>query len=109
MQRLFLLSALLFVGLSAAPPGAFAQKAIAPEDGSASRKPVWVAMLDDTAANYFVVERAFNDYFLHHELPEGEQEVIGEHREREKIPSKRKQRRMAKENALRMEVKRYYF
>lgn len=73
-----------------------------------ARKPLWIGMMEDTTANYFEVEKAFNTYFGHHELPAGEEEEINEHREREKIPSKRRQRKISAENKLRMNVKRYY-
>jgi hypothetical protein len=72
-------------------------------------KPLWIGMMDDTLANFFVVERAFDTYFKHHELPEGEHEVIGERRERLKRASQRKKKRIAQEDELRMAVKRYHF
>ena len=40
-------------------------------------KPLWIGMMDDTLANFFVVERAFETYFNHHKMPDGEHEVIG--------------------------------
>jgi hypothetical protein len=76
--------------------------------GDFARKPLWIDMLEDTSANYFIVEKAFTTYFAHHELPESEQEVIGEHNANEKTPSRRKQRRIWAENKLRMDVKHYY-
>ena len=78
-------------------------------DAEFAKNPLWIAMMDDTLANFFVVEKAFDTYFKHHELPEGEHEEIGERRERLKRASKKKQARIQKENDLRMDVKRYYF
>jgi len=72
-----------------------------------ARKPLWIGMMDDTTANFFEVEKAYNTYWAHHEKPEGENDVIGEHKEREKIPSKRKQRKISSENDLRMAIKKY--
>jgi hypothetical protein len=75
----------------------------------AAKKPLWIAMMDDTTANFFVVEKAFDTYFKNHEMPEGEHDVIGEYAEREKKHiSRRKQRKMEREDALRMDVRRYY-
>lgn len=72
-----------------------------------ARNPVWIEMIKDTSANFFEVEKAFKIYFQHHEKPEGENDVIGEHEEREKHPSKKEQRKMQQENRMRMEVKKY--
>jgi flagellar basal body L-ring protein FlgH len=72
-----------------------------------ARNPVWIEMIKDTTANFFEVEKAFNIYFQHHEKPEGENDVIGEHEEREKNPSKKEQRKMQQENHMKMEVKKY--
>ncbi|WP_165836345.1 hypothetical protein [Taibaiella soli] len=72
-----------------------------------AHKPLWIGMMDDTTANFFEVEKAYNTYWAHHEKPEGEDDVIGEHKEREKIPSKRKQKKIWSENDLRMAVKKY--
>ena len=74
-----------------------------------ARKPLWGQLMDDTLSNFHEVELAFNTYFKHHELPEEEHDVIGEHAEREKKLSKRKQRKVWRENDLRMEVRRYEF
>jgi alpha-galactosidase/6-phospho-beta-glucosidase family protein len=72
-----------------------------------ARKPLWIEMIKDTAANYFEVEKAFNQYFKHHEKPEGENEEIGEHAARKKHVSKREQKKIQKENHMRMEIKKY--
>jgi hypothetical protein len=72
-----------------------------------ARKPLWIGMMDDTTANFYEVEKAYDVYFQHHEKPEGEEAEINEQREREKIPSRRKQRRIQAENQLRMAVKHY--
>jgi len=72
-----------------------------------ARRPLWIDMMDDTTANFFEVEKAYSIYWAHHEKPEGEHDIIGERKEREKIPSRRKQRRLQAENKLRMAVKKY--
>lgn len=72
-----------------------------------ARTPVWIAMINDTTANYFEVEQAFNTYFQHHELPGDEDDIIGSHEAREKIPSKRKQKKIQADDRMRMDVKRY--
>jgi hypothetical protein len=64
-------------------------------------------MIRDTTANYFETEKAYKIYWQHHEMPEGEHDVIGEHAEREKIPSKRKQRKIAADDRMRVQVKYY--
>jgi hypothetical protein len=87
---------------------ASAQKKRIFNESLAAKKPLWIAMMDDTTANFFIVEKAFDTYFKHHELPEEEHDVIGEREEREKHPSKRKVRKVVKENDLRMDVRRYY-
>lgn len=74
-----------------------------------ARTPLWGQLMDDTTASFFEVERAFNTYFAHHELPEGESEEMGDRREKEKHLSRRAVRRIAAENRLRMAVKRYRF
>ena len=88
---------------------AFAQDKRQGTEAEFARQPLWIAMMDDTLANFFVVETAFKTYFKHHELPEGEHEVIGERRERLKRASKRKQKRILDENNMRFYVKRYFF
>ncbi len=78
-------------------------------DRQYAREPRFIAMLDDTLANYYEVERAFTLYFRSHVMPEGEHEEIGERREREKMPSRRARRRIAAESKLRFGVKKYHF
>lgn len=95
---LFLL--LYAINVNAQQPKKYSEKDYA-------KKPLWINMLDDTTANYFEVEKAYNTYWQHHEKPEGEHDVIGEHEEREKIPSRRKQRKIEAENNLRIAVKKY--
>jgi hypothetical protein len=43
--------------------------------------PVWKDMLDDTAANYFEVQKAFELFWKGKEMPEEENEIIGERQE----------------------------
>ncbi|HET6228164.1 MAG TPA: hypothetical protein VFF27_17925 [Bacteroidia bacterium] len=40
--------------------------------------PVWKDMIDDTTANYFEVQKAFELFWAGKSLPEDEEEVIGE-------------------------------
>ncbi len=84
-----------------------AQAQIQHTDKEYARTPYWIDMIKDTSVNFFEAERAYKIYFQHHERPEGEQEDIGEHKKREKYPSKREQKEMQRENRMRMEVKRY--
>ena len=72
-----------------------------------AHKPVWIEMIKDTSVNFFEAQKAFDTYFQHHEKPEGEHDVIGERDAREKYPSKKKQRKVNADNAMRMEVKKY--
>ena len=80
-----------------------------PTTKEAARNPLWMPMLDDTTANFFEVERVFNAYFKNRELPEGEDEEIGEHTEREKFLSRRERRRANENSDLRLAVKKYVF
>lgn len=95
--------ACLAISLSAS-----AQKTRPFNESLAAKKPIWISMIEDTTANFFTVEKAFDTYFKHHELPEDEHDVIGEHAEREKHLSRRKQRKLVKEDDMRMDVRRYY-
>ncbi len=97
---------LLFV-LLAAMSSAKAQSKAIYSDKEYSQKPLWIAMMDNPKTNFFEVEKAFNLYWSKHEKPEGEHEEIGERAEREKIPSKRRQRKISAENELRFAVKKY--
>ncbi len=72
-----------------------------------AKKAVWIKMIDDPAVNFFEVEKAYKIYWQHHVKPEAEHDVIGEHAEREKIPSRKKQGKIEQENHLRMAVKKY--
>lgn len=73
-----------------------------------AREPLWIAMLDDTTANYFEVEKAFNTYFKHNDLPASEHDMIGEYKAREKTPSKKKQIKVEQDSYLRRQVKKYH-
>jgi hypothetical protein len=72
-----------------------------------ARNPVWIQMVDDTFANYFEAEKAYKTYWQHHAMPATEHDVIGEHAEREKIPSKREQKKIQRDNKMSMAVKKY--
>jgi len=63
-------------------------------------------MIQDTSANFFEVEKAYRIYFQHHENPGGEHDVIGEFTPSKKL-SKRKRQKLAEENRMRMEIKKY--
>ncbi|MBL7719014.1 MAG: hypothetical protein JNL72_09285 [Flavipsychrobacter sp.] len=77
-------------------------------DKEYAKEPLWVEMLDDTTANFFEVEKAFNIYFQHNEMPSSEHDMIGEHAEREKNPSKKKQLKIEQDSHLRRQVKKYH-
>lgn len=72
-----------------------------------TKGPLWIAMMDDPNVNYFEIEKAYEQYWSKHEKPEGEDETIGEHAERQKTPSKRKQRKISAANDLKFAVKKY--
>ena len=101
MKRFFLIATIICMAHFA---GA---QAVAYSQSDYARKPVWIEMIKDTSVNFFEAEKAFNTYFEHHEKMDGEEEVIGERSERQKYPSKRKQRKMQEENHMRIEVKKY--
>ena len=44
-----------------------------------SKDPVWIKMMDDTAANYFEVVKAYDTFWKDRVKPETEEELIGEH------------------------------
>ncbi|RYZ54835.1 MAG: hypothetical protein EOP49_04250 [Sphingobacteriales bacterium] len=71
--------------------------------------PVWIAMMRDTSANYFLTEKAFSLYWEERDVPQGEHDEIGERRERKKMPSRRQQRKIQQENQMRRAVKEYHF
>ena len=79
----------------------------AQENKDYAKNPVWISMIKDTSANFFEIEKAYATYFNHHEKPSGENDVINERDKKEKYPSKREQRKMQAENAMRIEVKKY--
>jgi hypothetical protein len=72
-----------------------------------AQKAVWIKMMDDPNANFFEVEKAYKIYWQHHVKPEDEHDVIGEHSENAKIPDRKKQRIIEKENHLRLSIKKY--
>lgn len=98
---------LLFLFLFACALNTIAQNKTVTSDKEYMQKPLWITMMDDPNANFFEVEKAFDLYWSKHEKPEGEHEEIGERAEREKIPSKRRQRKISAENELRFAVKKY--
>lgn len=72
-----------------------------------AKQPLWIDMMEDEKSNFFEVEKAYKIYWEHHEEPEGEHDIIGEYQEREKIPSRRKQRKIEAESKMRMAIKKY--
>jgi len=72
-----------------------------------AKQPLWIDMMENEKSNFFEVEKAYKIYWEHHEEPEGEHDVIGEYQEREKIPSRRKQRKIEAESKMRMAIKKY--
>lgn len=72
-----------------------------------AKQPLWIDMMEDEKSNFFEVEKAYKIYWEHHEEPEGEHDVIGEYQEREKIPSRRKQRKIEAESKMRMAMRKY--
>ena len=72
-----------------------------------AKQPLWIDMMEDEKSNFFEVEKAYKIYWEHHEEPEGEHDVIGEYQEREKIPSRRKQRKIEAESKMRMAIRKY--
>lgn len=76
-------------------------------DKEFARNPVWINMIKDTTANYFVAERAFKIYFENHDKPGGENDEIGERAKSEKYPSKKEKRKLQQENNMRLEIKKY--
>jgi hypothetical protein len=85
----------------------WAQSSQSVSDKEYMRNPLWIEMMDEASPNFFEVEKAYELYFSKHEKPEGEHDVIGEYAERQKTPSKRKQRKISAENDLRFAVKKY--
>lgn len=98
---------LLFLLLFMSAFSTMAQNKAKVSDKEYMQKPLWISMMDDPNANFFEVEKAFDLYWSKHEKPEGEHEEIGERAEREKIPGKRRQRKISAENELRFAVKKY--
>jgi hypothetical protein len=72
-----------------------------------AKEPIWITMVDDTLTNYYEAEKAYTIYWQHHEKPETEHDIIGEHEEREKIPSRRKQHKIEADDTMRMEIRKY--
>jgi hypothetical protein len=98
---------LLLFALVATMSSAHAQNKATHSNKEYMQKPLWITMMDDPNANFFEVEKAFDLYWSKHEKPEGEHEEIGERAERERTPSKRRQRKISAENDLRFAVKKY--
>ena len=65
-------------------------------------------MIEDTNANYFVVEKAYKIYWEHHEMPELEMDEFSNEKEEEKFPSKRERRKIEQDNEMRVSIKKYW-
>lgn len=72
-----------------------------------AKDPLWIEMLDDTTANYFEVEKAFETYFKYNDLPKSEHDMIGEYKKKEKTPSKKEQIKTEQDSYLRRQVRKY--
>ena len=102
MRIFYIATACIFLSVSAnAQEKRYSEKDYA-------RNPVWIEMIDDTLSNFFEVEKAFNTYFKHNDLPASEHDMIGEYAERQKKPSKRRQKEVEHESFLRRQVKKYH-
>jgi hypothetical protein len=69
-----------------------------------SSSPVWIQMIDDTLANFYQVEKAYNTYWLNHSKPAGD-EFEGK---QQKGPiSNEEAKEIQEEIDMRMAVKKY--
>lgn len=98
---------IFFVTILLLPFFAIAQEIKTSTEKQYAREPIWISMIEDTLTNYFEAEKAYSIYWQHHEKPETEHDIIGERVEREKIPSRRKQRKLEAEDNMRMEIRKY--
>jgi hypothetical protein len=74
----------------------------------AAKQPIWIAMMDDTNANYLQAVEAFDIYFAHHQKPEGESDMdIKKVTKNKKRFTKREMREAHEEAYLRMQVKKF--
>ncbi len=89
------------------PGQIYAQSNIKYDPKDYAQKSVWMKMMDDPKANFFETEKAYKIYWQHHVKPEDEHDVIAEHAKEEQIPNRKKQRKIEKENHLRMAIKKY--
>ncbi|MBL0097696.1 MAG: hypothetical protein IPP46_15265 [Bacteroidetes bacterium] len=53
----------------------FAQRTLS--ENAYKQSPHWIQMMDDTSANYFETEKAFNLYWSVREKPKEEDEILG--------------------------------
>ena len=102
MMKHFLVLASLFLWGTVA---AFAQKG---NTKNYTKYPVWIGMMNDSA-NYLEAVKAFNQYWSKHPKPTEEDEVIGEHRKKEKMgwKAERAEERQEESNKLAFQYKRF--
>lgn len=55
---------------------AFSQSA-SKKDLNYSKHPYWIAMIDDTTANYFETIKAYDSFWKNREKPKDEEEILG--------------------------------
>ena len=65
----------------------FAQRTLS--ENAYKQSPHWIQMMDDTSANYFETEKAFNLYWSVREKPKEEDEILGMSEANEKEKEKK--------------------
>jgi hypothetical protein len=73
-----------------------------------AKRPVWIGMMNDST-NYFEALKAFETYWKFHPKPKEEDEIIGEHRKKEKLGRKeeRAEEKQEESNKLTFQYKRF--
>ncbi len=96
---------LLLLCLIALSTNAFAQKT---SSKNYAKHPVWITMMNDSV-NYFEALKAFNTYWKSRPKPSEEDEIIGEHRKKEKMgwKAERAEERQEASNKLAFQYKRF--
>ena len=62
-----------------------------------AQKPLWVSMMHDSV-NYFEAVKAFETYWKYHQVPNEEDEIIGEHEKKEKQNKNESEKQKENEN-----------
>jgi hypothetical protein len=73
----FVVLCLMLIGVGIGHAQAFSEKQLREWE----KNPHWIAMMDDTTANYFETVAAFEAFWKNRELPVEEDEVLGADRE----------------------------